>query len=249
MSDEARTKLELTAYRIRPEEGWVIEPAGVRREWMDAFPHRIPYRCLPMVMANQAGWAIRCPIGFKAEWNGGMGMEDIRITPEKGVEDAGRFGVLSHFGGGVLTFSMPWLFRTPRGYGLWARGPVNEPRDSCVALEGIVETDWAPYTFTMNWKMMRRGAPVWFKKGDVVCVVTPWPLGMLEEFGARMRGIEEDAELARAHLEFARARRESMMKGLEEESAPFAKDYYQGKRPDGTRVEAHKSKFVLARFE
>lgn len=246
MSDEAKV---LRAYLARPAEGWVIEPAGARREWMDAFPHRIPYRCLPMVIANQAGWVMRCPIGFKVEWNGGMGMDDLKITPEKGVEHAGRYGVLSHFGGGILTFSMPWLFRTPRGYGLWVRGPANEPRDNCVALEGIVETDWAPYTFTMNWKVMRRGSPVWFKKGEAVCMVSPMPLGMLEEFGAEMRGIEEEPELAEAHMRFAQARRESIAKGLAEDTKPFARDYYQGKRPDGTKVEEHRSKFVLARFE
>ena len=32
------------------------------------------------------------------------------------------------------------------------RGPTNSPKDGIAALDGIIETDWAHSTFTMNWR-------------------------------------------------------------------------------------------------
>ncbi|HMZ02762.1 MAG TPA: DUF6065 family protein, partial [Burkholderiaceae bacterium] len=59
--------------------------------------------------------------------------------------------ITSHFGSGILTFSLPYLFRTSPGYGMLVRGPTNCAKDGAAPLDGIVETDWAPYSFTMNW--------------------------------------------------------------------------------------------------
>lgn len=239
---------EIIAYVGRPTEGWEIEPASPRRDWMDAFPDRIPYRCLPMVIANQAGWVLKCPVTFSATWDGGQGADALRISVNK--EDEKRVhGVMSNFGGGILTFSVPYVFRTSPGYGLHVRGPANLPKDNAAPLEGIVETDWAPYTFTMNWKIMRRNSPVWFKKGEPVCMVSPFPLDMLESFDARTRPISADPALEEAHLRFATARRASMMKSYEDGSKPFQKDYFKGKRPDGTVVEEHRTNFKLSKFE
>jgi hypothetical protein len=61
---------EMTAYAVGPTEGWVIEPDEAKREWMEQTPFKGANRCLPLVIANQAGWVIRCPFQFKVTWNG-----------------------------------------------------------------------------------------------------------------------------------------------------------------------------------
>ncbi len=68
---------------------------------------------------------------------------------------------------------MPCLFRTEPGFDLMVQGPVNFPRDGVYALSGVIETDWSPYTFTMNWRMTRPGASIRFKKGEPFCHVFP----------------------------------------------------------------------------
>src|SRR5262245_60184221 len=64
----------------------LFEPTGVpiaaglwTREWMDAMPERFPYRCLPMTIANQAGWMLHSPVGITAIWDGGMDPRGLRI--------------------------------------------------------------------------------------------------------------------------------------------------------------------------
>ena len=117
---------ELFAYEIHARSKMPIQPAPTDRAWMDQTPDRFAYRCLPMVMANQAGWIIPSPTRFTVRWNGGNQIKDMRIWFPKGKR-ANR--ILSHFGSGVLTITIPYLFRTPTGINLWVKGPSNWVKD------------------------------------------------------------------------------------------------------------------------
>src|SRR4051794_26898335 len=140
-----------------------IEPASRWREWMNATDERSANRCLPLLMANEAGWAIRNPRTFTATWEGGDHPNRTSLAYEDGMPPAAG-GAESHFGYGVITFSVSALFRTSPGWNLLARGPANLPKDGVSPLEGIVETDWAVATFTMNWKLTRPGLSVTFEE-------------------------------------------------------------------------------------
>src|SRR5262249_7410123 len=144
-------------------------------------------------------------LNFTARWNGGTQGSDTKVTfPEGEGPNAGQ--VRSHFGSGILTFSMPWLFRTSAGYGLWVRGPSNSPKDNVAPLDGIVETDWNPATFTMNWKIMRRNVDVYFRRGDAIAMLVPFPLAMLEEVETEFRSIDEEPQLKQDFYTFTAQR-------------------------------------------
>src|SRR5947209_8282190 len=52
----------LKALRIADEgwgAQWALEPAPMRRAWMDAQPYA--YQCPPLAVANQWSWQILCP--------------------------------------------------------------------------------------------------------------------------------------------------------------------------------------------
>ena len=153
--------VQLTAYAVRPREGWTLEPAKLQRDWMDQSIRRSAYRCLPMAMANQAGWMVGCPATFKARWTAAKPDAPVKITYSD-EKDARGGSVASMFGSGIVSFILPWLFRTSSGIGLWVRGPANMPKSDCMALKGLVETDWSPYPFTMNWKINKPKSDVWF---------------------------------------------------------------------------------------
>ena len=63
--------------------------------------------------------------------------------------------------------------------------PESKPSD-----DGVVESDWSPYTFTMNWKIVRPEVPVHFKKGDAVCFLQPFPLDLLERFDCSLESYD-----------------------------------------------------------
>lgn len=160
---------KLTCYQVQKEPCRIV-PARAERQWMDETDQRFAYRCLPLSIANAMGWELLLPRAITATWNGGDALADITVVSEDAPPDA-KPVASSHFGHGVLTFHVGYLFRTEPGTGIWVRGIPNYPKDGIAPLEGIVETDWLDFTFTMNWKFTRPGT-VTFAKDEPFCFIT-----------------------------------------------------------------------------
>lgn len=197
---------DLTAYRLvdTPPE---MVPADASRGWMDGTSQRHAYRCTPLSIANGTGWELLSPHDFSATWTGGRRTADITIKaarPEMQAE-VDRFAQ-SHFGEAVLTLQPGYLFRTAPGWALWVRGSPNHPAINIYPLEGIVETDWLPFTFTMNWRFSYPGT-VHFKKGDRFCFLTPVPHVALGEIQPVIRDIADDPDLAESYRTWSESRK------------------------------------------
>jgi Family of unknown function (DUF6065) len=182
--------MKLTAYVLDGVK-LHIRPAPLEREWMDATDLRFAYRCLPLNIANSYGWELLCPSDFTAIWYGGATTDAIHIQSGYHTMPA----AVSQFGYGILTFHVNCVFRTEPGFDLMAQGPINRPKDGISALAGIIETDWAPYTFTMNWQFTRKGVPVTFKAGEPFCHIIPVRRGEIETFEPELKPISEQPEL------------------------------------------------------
>lgn len=225
-----------------------LRPAPSGRAWMDALPDAYGYRCLPLTMANTYGWEICSPVAFEAVWNGGPSKSDIDITSD----DKGMMPT-THFGSGILTFHVGYLFRTPPGIAMMAQGPVNRPKDGIYALSGVIETNWSSYTFTMNWVFTRAGAPVRFERGEPFCHVFPVDLGALEAVDPVLAPFESDVETHTRHKNWTESRNTFNADLLKPESPArsqkWQKDYYRGYHPDGEKgSDSHRTKLRLKPF-
>src|SRR5580700_3510382 len=214
-----------------------IVPGRPQRGWMEAFAGRHPYRCLPLTMANSTGWEILCPISFTAEWNGGPHDRDITVTIEGVASESFSDFARSHFSGGVLTFHPGYLFRTPPGWSLWCMGPPNHVKDGIQPLVGLIETDWLPYPFTMNWIFTRPGS-VRFAKGEPFCFITLAQDRQLETFELVQKRLEADEALF-GQYEAWRKQRDDFNKALfrrepEAVKAAWQRYYFRGELPDET---------------
>ena len=165
-------------------------PGRQSRDWMDQFASRHPYRCLPLNMANSTGWELLCPFSFTVEWTGGARQDDITITPDRPQPQLDHF-VTSHFTHGVLTMHPQYLFRTPPGWGLIATGAPNHVKHGIQPLTGLIETDWLPFPFTMNWIFSRKGA-VRFERGEPFCFIYPVRHQEVEKFEPVIRSLESN---------------------------------------------------------
>jgi hypothetical protein len=223
-----------------------IRPAPATRDWMDKLPEAFAYRCLPLNIANSHGWEIGCPRSFSARWDGGGEREAITVT---GDESAGDLPS-SHFGHGVLTFGVSYLFRSPPGINMFVSGPPNQPKHGIAPLSGIIETDWSPYSFTMNWKFTAPNVEVTWKKGEAYLFFFPLQRDMIETVEPEIRPLESDPELAdefrrwhEARLQFNREMEEA---GSPAQAQRWQKHYYRGIRFDGGDGPAdHKAKLRL----
>jgi hypothetical protein len=248
---------ELLAFHPGSEPAIEIEPAPRWRDWMNTTNARNANRCLPLLVANEHGWVIGNPVAFAATWDGRDHPSAIQLSyDDPGAGD--RSLAHSHFGSGVLTFSVPFLFRTPPGWNLLARGPANYPKDGACALEGLVETDWSVATFTMNWKLTRPGLEVRFETGEPFCMVVPQERGLLERVRPRYVPFRTEPQLGGEVEAWGRQRRLMLGAkaiserglGLSEAWDAWDKDYFRGQRPGGSEpFPEHQTTLRLKPFE
>src|SRR6476646_2478255 len=223
LADES---LKVIAYQIYEDDSAPIRPARRERKWMEDAEKKFPYRCLPLVVANQYGWEIPSTHHIRAEWDGTSGPDGVTV---ENLSGDGALHAVSHFGLGVLTFQIPFLFQTPKGWNLMVRGPTNNPKDGIVPLDGIVETDWTETTFTMNWRFTRAGT-VEFTVGEPICLFFPIQRLTLEKFRGELRALESNQELHKKYLDWS-ASRDRFLLGLEKEkphivAEGWQKDYF-----------------------
>ena len=99
----------LVAYVVNSAMSMRLVRADSSRRWMDETDARFANRCLPLLIANQAGWVVLSEHAFTAVWDGGRGLDSLKIQYRAG---SSPHPAVSHFGHGILTFSLPFLFRT-----------------------------------------------------------------------------------------------------------------------------------------
>ena len=225
-----------------------IVPGEASRVWMDSTPERFAYRCLPLRIANSMGWEVLAPCEIRASWNGGLEKDDLTVQVEDPAWQPDRIAS-SHFGSGILTFHIGYVVRTDAGIGVWARGAPNMPKDGVSPLEGIIETDWLSFTFTMNWKFTRPCSVV-FEKDEPICFLTPIGYGALKDIAPEIVPIEESPQLNAEFMSWADQRREFNRGLLAEEPAiveqAWQKWYTRGETPTGERRNPdHLSKLSL----
>lgn len=141
-----------------------------RRDWF----HKHAYFCLPLVIGNQYGFAIRSLYNFKATWDGGEYNDSVKVEIEDEPDNPAQI-IISHFGMGTVTLQNRFHFRTPKGVNLMTINPPNTYIDGIQHMTGVIETDNLRRDFTFNLKLTRPNHTVEVKKGDLIGCVLPIP--------------------------------------------------------------------------
>jgi len=238
--------MKLTCYAIDANAP-TIRAAPQTRLWMDGVIDNHAYRCLPLSIANSYGWDILAPFGFSAQWSGEPNPRTLVLRCDDGsIPPANR--VASHFGYGIVTFQLAYLFRTEPGWDLIASGPFNRPKDGVAALTGVIETDWLSFPFTMNWQMTRPGT-VRFERDEPICTIFPVRRETLPSVEPEIVALD-DHPAVKAQVQEWGARRAQLMRELH--ASPRAlkdawtRDYFVGRMPDGSPIPDHQTKLKLA---
>lgn len=231
MSDKPNN---ITVYRIeknKPLPGWEFHIASPKREWMDEYIHM--YRCLPMTIANQNGWVIPSPCDIHVVWFGGLDKERMHFWVDADYNKdytKKSHWVKCHFIGGVVTFEFDFIIRTNPGTNILVRGAPNFFIDGIVPLEGVVESDWLDYSFTMNWKITTPNKVITFKKGDPICFIQPVPHNYSESFNFEIDFMDNNPELSKRFHAYNGSRTEFQQRREEKkEKNVWQKHYFDGK--------------------
>ena len=229
-----------------------IRPAESRRDWMDQAREAFPYRCLPLALANQHGWEVFTPFDFEAEWNGGELPGDVVVRSDAPIPPGASGAPLANFGEGVLTFELSFMLRTPEGWNTFVTGPMNAIKDGIAPLSGVIETDWSPYSFTMNWRFTRPGK-VRFCAGEAVATLFPVRRDLFDTLEPEIVSIHTDPATYRHFMEWREQRAEFARRLLEHDpeavEEKWQKTYYRGLYPKGDKGPGdHKIKLRVKPF-
>ena len=244
--------MRIIAYRAS-KNPFCLRPASPRREWMDRTSLKFAYRCLPLTIANQHGWELLNPFAFEALWNGGAVPRSVAVRALEPVEDEARDFVTCHFGHGVLTWRPGYLFQTDSPYDLYVTGPPNCAKDGIVALTGLVETEWLPFPFTMNWMFTRPGVPIRFEKDEPICHLFPVDRDAIERVEPEIRDLESRPELCEQFNEWRSGRtafiEEMHAEGTDARAQGWQRFYTEGRYPGGSRGPArHRTRLHVKPF-
>ncbi len=241
---------QFVAYQTGSQALMRLIPAVPQRKWMDATRYRFAYRCLPMVIANQWGWWVVNLHRVTAVWEGGEEKSSLKIGPIRGDS---IMAATSHFGHGIMTWQLPWLFRTPPGFNLLIRGPANFPKDAASPLEGVVEADWSVSSATMNWQITRKDTEVVFEKDEPIAMLVPQRRHELESFDPAERSLASDPALEEQFRAWSTSRdsflRDLKMPGTEASNSGWQKDYTRGTDTRGKRAPEHQTRIILRDFK
>jgi hypothetical protein len=237
----------LDCYAITPFAPKIVA-ASPLRDWMDDFPDRHAYRCLPLGIANAYGWHVLSPCDLQITWKGGDAASDIKIKATDGYAHVDHLAA-SNFTRGIFTFHLGYIFRTSPGWQLLATGPFNQPKAKIVPLTGVIETEWLPYPFTMNWQFTREGI-VRFAKDEPFCHILPVPQGVLAEVQPVIHDIVEDPELTKQYDAWKTKRMEFMTRFNANEPGTlrqaWQRFYFRGELPEADiKAPSHEHKLRL----
>jgi hypothetical protein len=214
-----------------------IKPANIKRNWMDK-TGGTAYRCIPLNIANEYGWVCHSPSTFTATWNGGQSQDSITIVDHG---DGPKNFCKSHFGNGIITLPPDFIVQTPKNVSIYVRGLTNSGYENIHPLDAIVETDWLPFTFTMNYKFLSPGS-VTFKKGDPLFMFFPIERNFIESFTIEQKTLSSNLELKDKYQKYGESRKEHLKK----ENQKPQKFYVSGTIVDEKAlVDNHKIKLKL----
>jgi len=243
--------MKLIAYKTFDYNCQKLVPAARTRDWMDKTPGAFAYHCLPLVMANSLGWFVINDVPCEMEWDGTDAPSGLQIWPTEEITDIQKFFMpSSHFGSGVVTFHIEFLFKTEAKICMLTKGPANMPKHGIQALEGVIETDWLPYPFTMNWKMTAKNTKVRFERGEPIAQVFPYPTDVIDSIEPEILTLSMDTnpELFLKHEDY-RKKRTVFNEKFKYDGAKRQKYYVRGEDSMGDKYpENHKTDWKTKNF-
>ena len=227
----------------------IVEPlkGHKTRNWLN----RQALHCLPIVIGNQYGFAIKSTVDFTAVWNGGDTAAATKVnvySESKQIMDyddqcqESKQIISSHFGSGIVTIQNRFTFRTPPNINLMILNAPNYFIPNLSNMFAVVETDNLRRDFTFNLKITTPNVEVMVKKDDYISAIIPTPRQFVDSFEL---GLAEDyfdaTVITNEQLEMDSARAERRGRDTTRPHG-VGKRYWRGEDTQGNKFKTHQRK-------
>jgi hypothetical protein len=232
---ERMSNKKITVYRLLEKSVvFPIVPLSAKRKWMNKTKEKFAYKCLPLTIANQYGYAVLSPADFTVDWWGGSSVGDVDFKVTSDDENIVNY-FHHYFGDGTFTIHLDFIIKTPAGFSTYIRGIPNETKGGIKALDAIVETDWLPFTFTYNFLITEPGTYT-FKKDEPLFIFFPIERNTVENFSIEESWIENDEAFFKDFEDYEKERTIAIDTMPNDKRAKFQFFYRDGVKASGEKV-------------
>jgi hypothetical protein len=207
-----------------------------KRDW---FPENV-YRCLPVTIGSQYGFAVICEYDFSFVWDGSDSPEGVKFKfyDEPEVLKNKLPAISSHFGSGIITLNLPFHFRTSSGINIMTINPSNFIIPNVTVMTAVVETDNLRRDFSFNMKIQIPNIEVTVKAGTPLVGFIPIQRYFVDSFdliNSNMIFNQNEIDIEIEH----NAEYKNNRKKISTTSSPYDRFYLNGKDASGNSFEDH----------
>lgn len=154
-----------------------VEPASIRREWMDKTHNKLAYKCTPLLDAMSNGWEIKLPHDIVVSWDGlsegieGENSSHVSILSGEFYKDVKIAS--NDTGVGAVTFLFGLIAETDDEHYLTVSGPANYIFKDAQPLTGLLRSNrFMDHPLQVTWKINTPNKEITFPKGMPVCFIS-----------------------------------------------------------------------------
>lgn len=174
-----------------------IEPAEIKRDWMDKSYNKLAYICTPLVAANSNGWEIKLPQDVVVRWNGvsegidGESQENVEILSGQFYDNIKI--ATTETGVGSVTFMFHLVAQTDPDHYIIVSGPPNYIFKGAQPLTGLLRTDqFMEHPLQITWKIDTPDKEIVFPKEMPICFITIHKKDIVEEAEIEVRQVDKE---------------------------------------------------------
>ena len=175
-------------FEVYKDEGPVanIEPLSAKRDWMEATFDKHAYRCLPVTLTNQLGWAISFPEDITFMWDGQISTsgEHVKVLAGEKYIQTGR-------GQATVSFETGLVFRTPENYSLLTYNVPNMFMEGVAPYTTIISSSFFEGPLPVAWKVTKPFVPITIKAGQPIAAVFPISLTEIQGSTLTIKNIKD----------------------------------------------------------
>lgn len=196
-----------------------IEPLSAKRDWMEATFDKHAYRCLPVTLTNQLGWAISFPEDITFMWDGQISTsgEHVKVLAGEKYVQTGR-------GQATVSFETGLVFRTPENYSLLTYNVPNMFMEGVSPYTTIISSSFFEGPLPVAWKVTKPFVPITIKAGQPVAAV--FPISLTEIQGSVLT-VKDIKDLVRVKREIALDLDEAVKSAADAAANGGWTDYYR----------------------
>lgn len=226
-----------------------IQPAEIKREWMDKTYKKLAYLCTPLVAAMSNGWEIKLPQDVVVRWNGisegieGENPDNITILSGQFYNDIKI--ATAETGVGSVTFVFNLVAETDLDHYLIVSGPPNYMFKDAEPLTGLLRTDqFMEHSLQASWKLNTPNKDIIFPKGMPICFITIHKKNITEQTEVEIRQIDEERK--NRFKKYAKLRSDHFIK-----NGPYSypRFYKKGIDESGEKKQESLKKIILKKIK